>query len=137
MNCPNLLSWILALTLLCTSSTDEKFTSNWIDLQLPKAEALILNLTSNVYRLPDFMNTMNSLKVLIIINTGLIPTELKNLRILGNLPEKNSFRAHIHLFSWSHRYAFQEFDKGVIRYVQHSASYKQMPLTVIRNAAST
>lgn len=80
------------LTLLWMSSADETFTSKWIDLQLPKVEVLILNLTSSLYILPDFMKRMDSLKVLIITNRGLYPIKLKNLQILGALPSLKRIR---------------------------------------------
>ncbi|CAM8918848.1 unnamed protein product [Rhodiola kirilowii] len=84
---------------LVSITTDETFTSKWMDMQLPKAEVLILNLTSKVYGLPDFIRKMHNLKVLIITNYGLFPTKLRNLQILGSLPSLKRIRFKCMSFS--------------------------------------
>jgi Leucine-rich repeat (LRR) protein len=54
-------------------------------MQLPQAEVLILNFQSKKYALPEFVEKMDKLKVLIITNYGLLPAELDDFPLLGSL----------------------------------------------------
>ncbi|PSS21558.1 Disease resistance protein [Actinidia chinensis var. chinensis] len=63
---------------LVSLSTDEMFSSNWHDMQLPKVEVLVLNIQTRDYTLPQFMEKMDQLKVLIITNYGFCSAEIKN-----------------------------------------------------------
>eukprot|EP00261_Vitis_vinifera_P035364 XP_019076607.1 PREDICTED: probable disease resistance protein At5g66890 isoform X1 [Vitis vinifera] len=68
-------------------SVDEMFSSSWCSMQLPEAEALILNFnqTEKKYELPEFMKQMDELKVLVVTNYGFCTAELTNFSILGSL----------------------------------------------------
>ncbi|CAM8912308.1 unnamed protein product [Rhodiola kirilowii] len=77
---------------LVSITTDEQFTSNWSDFQLPNAEVLILNIRTRSYTLPNFMKRMSKLKVLSITNYGLYPAEINNLQIIGSLPSLRRIR---------------------------------------------
>ncbi|CBI23293.3 unnamed protein product, partial [Vitis vinifera] len=72
---------------LVSISTDEMFSSSWCSMQLPEAEALILNFnqTEKKYELPEFMKQMDELKVLVVTNYGFCTAELTNFSILGSL----------------------------------------------------
>ena len=61
-------------------------------MNLPEAEVLILNFQSENYALPDFLKTMNKLKVLIITNHGFFPAELTNFELLGSLTNLKRIR---------------------------------------------
>ncbi|XP_054784910.1 probable disease resistance protein At5g66900 isoform X2 [Prosopis cineraria] len=66
-------------------TTDQKITPSWCDIQAAEAEVLVLNLLTKEYDFPEFMKTMRKLKVLIVMNYGFHPTELKNLELLVSL----------------------------------------------------
>ncbi|KAL6224755.1 hypothetical protein ACLB2K_003610 [Fragaria x ananassa] len=66
---------------LVSISTDCHFSSEWRDIQLPKAEVLVLNSHTKNYGLPEFVKKMEKLKVLIVTN-GFLPAELVNLELL-------------------------------------------------------
>lgn len=61
------------------------FTSEWCKLQPIEVEAFVLNLRQKKYTLPMFINKMNKLKVLIITNYDIHPTELQNFEMLDHL----------------------------------------------------
>ncbi|KAJ4900991.1 Disease resistance protein (NBS-LRR class) family [Raphanus sativus] len=67
-------------------STDDLFSSTWAEMDCPDVEALVLNISSSSYALPNFIATMNKLKVVAIINHGLGPAKLTNLSCLSSLP---------------------------------------------------
>ncbi|CAH8360924.1 unnamed protein product [Eruca vesicaria subsp. sativa] len=71
---------------LLSISTDDLFSSTWVEIDCPNVEALVLNLSSSSYALPNFIATMKKLKVVIIINHGLGPAKLTNLSCLSLLP---------------------------------------------------
>ncbi|KAL1201429.1 putative disease resistance protein [Cardamine amara subsp. amara] len=48
--------------------TDEMTEMEWVDMELPKAEVLILNFTGENYVLPPFIAKMGRLRALVIIN---------------------------------------------------------------------
>ncbi|XP_042493351.1 probable disease resistance protein At5g66900 [Macadamia integrifolia] len=55
---------------LVSIHTGEKFLSNWCNMHLPETEVLILDFFATKYNLPPFMEKMEKLKVLIIVNRG-------------------------------------------------------------------
>ncbi|KAG2298153.1 hypothetical protein Bca4012_009358 [Brassica carinata] len=71
---------------LLSISTDDLFSSTWAEMDCPNVEALVLNLSSSSYALPNFIATMKKLKVVAIINHGLGPAKLTNLSCLSSLP---------------------------------------------------
>ncbi|XP_042492989.1 putative disease resistance protein At5g47280 [Macadamia integrifolia] len=66
---------------LVSIHTGEKFLSNWCNMHLPEAEVLILDFFATNYNLPPFMEEMEKLKVLIIVNHGHYYTQLNCLTI--------------------------------------------------------
>ncbi|XP_061341157.1 probable disease resistance protein At5g66900 [Gastrolobium bilobum] len=73
-------------------STDETFNSDWCDMQPDEAEALVLNISSSQYNLPEFIDKMSKLKVLIVTNYGFHPTELNKFELLGFLSNLKRIR---------------------------------------------
>ncbi|KAM3691745.1 hypothetical protein ACB094_08G034700 [Castanea mollissima] len=71
---------------LLSISTDELFSSRWCNIQAPKVEALVLNFQTGNYTLPEFLEKMVELKVIIITNYGFFPAELSNFQLLKSLP---------------------------------------------------
>ncbi|XP_010028299.1 probable disease resistance protein At5g66900 [Eucalyptus grandis] len=73
---------------LVSISTDKTFSRPWPDLQLPKAEALVLNFETNIqtktYALPEFIEKADKLKVLIVTNYSFSPAELHNFHVIGS-----------------------------------------------------
>ncbi|XP_043687970.1 probable disease resistance protein At5g66890 [Telopea speciosissima] len=77
------------LVSLCTG---EMSSESWYDLQLPKAQTMILNFSTSNYALPPFIKWMRKLKVLIVVNHGRTPAMLSNLITLGELANLKRFR---------------------------------------------
>ncbi|GAV88471.1 NB-ARC domain-containing protein/RPW8 domain-containing protein [Cephalotus follicularis] len=77
---------------LLSISTDETFTSNWCNMQPSEVEVLVLNFQSKRYMLPQFMEKMDKLKVLIITNNGFFHTELGNFPLVGYLSNLKRLR---------------------------------------------
>ncbi|KAA8531757.1 hypothetical protein F0562_006526 [Nyssa sinensis] len=78
---------------LLSISTDETFCSSWKNVQLPAVEVLILKyFRANNYSFPEFMEKMDQLKVLIIINYYFRPAELRNFPLLGSLSSLRRIR---------------------------------------------
>nr|AKE49469.1 NBS-LRR disease resistance protein NBS54 [Dimocarpus longan]AKE49470.1 NBS-LRR disease resistance protein NBS55 [Dimocarpus longan] len=69
---------------LLSISTDEKFSLCWYDMNAPEVEVVVLNLRTNKYTLPNFLENMGKLMVLIVTNNGFLPSELSNFSILGS-----------------------------------------------------
>lgn len=69
---------------LLSISTDGAFSKKWPNMQLPKAEVLVLNFETNSYDLPKFVKKMDKLKVLIVTNFSFLPAELNNFQLLGS-----------------------------------------------------
>lgn len=94
---------------LISISTDDTFSSSWPDIKLPKAEVLILNFRSKNYALPQFMEHMNQLKVLIVTNYGFCPANLQNFPVVGHLSSLKRIRLdHVSISSTlSGSFAFQ------------------------------
>ncbi|CAL5371099.1 unnamed protein product [Camellia sinensis] len=87
---------------LVSISTDEMFSSNWHNMQLPEVEVLVLNIQARNYKLPQFMGKMDRLKVLIITNYGFCSAELSNSSLLGHLLNVRRIRfEHISILSIS------------------------------------
>ncbi|CAN6851450.1 unnamed protein product [Brassica oleracea] len=84
--CLNLKQPIVLNASLLSISTDDSFTSCWVEMHCPDVEVLVLNLYSSNYALPNFIATMKKLKVVMIMNHGLEPTKLTNLSCLSSLP---------------------------------------------------
>lgn len=61
-------------------------------MECPNVQALVLNLSSPNYALPNFIATMKELKVVMIINHGLNPAKLTNLSCLSTLPNLKRIR---------------------------------------------
>ncbi|KAM0000746.1 putative powdery mildew resistance protein, RPW8 [Helianthus debilis subsp. tardiflorus] len=73
-------------------STDETFSSVWYDLKAPKVQALVLNIRSKEYTLPDFIKKLNELKFLCITSYGIYPTELHELPLISSLSNLRRMR---------------------------------------------
>ncbi|KAL3722212.1 hypothetical protein ACJRO7_034563 [Eucalyptus globulus] len=71
---------------LVSISTDGKFSTPWPNLELPAAEALVLNFRTNMqtktYVLPEFITTSPKLKALIVTNYSFFPAELGNFHVI-------------------------------------------------------
>ncbi|KAL4644920.1 hypothetical protein ACB092_02G199000 [Castanea dentata] len=70
---------------LLSISTDELFSWSWCNIQAPKVEVLVLNFKKKNYTLPEFVDKMDELKVLIVTNYGIFHAELSNFQLLGSL----------------------------------------------------
>ncbi|XP_010028291.2 probable disease resistance protein At5g66900 isoform X1 [Eucalyptus grandis] len=70
---------------LVSISTDKTFSTHWPYLELPKAEALVLNfdMQSKTYTLPEFIEKADKLKALIVTNHSFFPAELCNFHVVG------------------------------------------------------
>ncbi|XP_024006781.1 probable disease resistance protein At5g66890 [Eutrema salsugineum] len=90
--CLNLKRPVIINASLLSISTDDSFSSVWVEMDCPNVEALVLNLSSSNYALPNFIATMKKLKVVVIINHGLEPTKLTNLSCLSSLPNLRRIR---------------------------------------------
>ncbi|CAA7056902.1 unnamed protein product [Microthlaspi erraticum] len=78
---------------LLSISTDDLFSSNWVELDCPNVEALILNIiSSSSYALPSFIAGMKKLKVLTITSHGFYPARLSNFSVLSSLPNLKRIR---------------------------------------------
>ncbi|KAI9166018.1 hypothetical protein LWI28_024720 [Acer negundo] len=69
---------------LLSISTDETFSSVWYNINAPEVEVVVLNIRTTEYTLPNFMENMGKLKVLIVTKYGFHPTELSNYSLLGS-----------------------------------------------------
>ncbi|CAI9775608.1 unnamed protein product [Fraxinus pennsylvanica] len=72
-------------------TTDNAFCSNWSNVQIPDVKVLILNFQIKFYTLPEFMERMSRLTVLLVTNYGFtraylenfpLPSQLNNLKRL-------------------------------------------------------
>ncbi|KAG7614490.1 Powdery mildew resistance protein RPW8 domain [Arabidopsis suecica] len=77
---------------LLSISTDDLFSSKWLEMDCPNVEALVLNLSSSDYALPSFISGMKKLKVLTITNHGFYPARLSNFSCLSSLPNLKRIR---------------------------------------------
>ncbi|KAF8025812.1 hypothetical protein BT93_F2593 [Corymbia citriodora subsp. variegata] len=73
---------------LVSISTDGTFSTSWPNLQLPKAEVLVLNFETNIqtkiYTLPEFIEKADNLKAFIVTNYSFFPAELRNFHVNGS-----------------------------------------------------
>ncbi|KAJ4887557.1 putative disease resistance protein [Raphanus sativus] len=90
--CLNLKQPVVLNASLLSVSTDDSFTSCWVEMDCPNVEVLVLNLYSSNYALPNFIATMKKLKVVMIMNHGLEPSKLTNLSCLSSLPNLRRIR---------------------------------------------
>ncbi|XP_013611364.1 PREDICTED: probable disease resistance protein At5g66900 isoform X3 [Brassica oleracea var. oleracea] len=77
---------------LLSISTDDLFSSNWVEIDCPSVEVLVLHLSSSDYALPSFIAGMRKLKVLTITNHGFYPARLSNFSCLSLLPNLKRIR---------------------------------------------
>ncbi|KAM1073582.1 hypothetical protein PS2_018312 [Malus domestica] len=77
---------------LLSISTDGDFSEKWPNMQAPEAEVLVVNFETKNYALPEFVEKMDKLKVLILKNDGLLPAELDNFELLGSLSNLKRIR---------------------------------------------
>nr|BAJ34016.1 unnamed protein product [Eutrema halophilum] len=78
--------------------TGEMSEMEWFDMELPKAEVLILHFTSDSYVLPPFIAKMSKLRALVIINSGMSPARLHDFSSFTNLAKLRSLwleRVHV------------------------------------------
>lgn len=71
---------------------------DWFDMELPKAEVLILNFSGEKFVLPPFIAKMGRLGALVIINNGMSPARLQDFSIFTNLAKLRSLwleRVHV------------------------------------------
>lgn len=71
---------------------DEKFSSSWPSMQAPEVEVLLLNFQTGKYSLPEFIEGMNKLKVLVLYNYGFVPAEVSNFPLLSSLSNLKRIR---------------------------------------------
>ncbi|KAF8115254.1 hypothetical protein N665_0029s0092 [Sinapis alba] len=78
--------------------TEEMTEMEWFDMELPKAEVLILNFSAESYVLPPFIAKMGRLRALVIINNGMSPARLHDFSTFTNLAKLKSLwleRVHV------------------------------------------
>ncbi|XP_008241545.1 PREDICTED: probable disease resistance protein At5g66900 [Prunus mume] len=77
---------------LVSISTDGLSSAKWDNMDLPKAEVLVLNFQTENYVLPKCVKQMSKLKVLIVTNYGVLQADLSNFKLLGSLPNLKRIR---------------------------------------------
>ncbi|XP_059458896.1 probable disease resistance protein At5g66900 [Corylus avellana] len=77
---------------LMSISTDEMFSSSWCNIEPSEVEVLVLNLQTKNYTLPEFVEKMDKLKVLIVTNYGFFHAELGNFQLLESAPYLKKIR---------------------------------------------
>ncbi|CAN6563032.1 unnamed protein product [Malus baccata var. baccata] len=77
---------------LLSITTDEGFSTKWHDMQMPEVEVLVLNFQTKNYALPESVDNMDELKVVIVTNYGFLPAELSNFQLLSSLPNLRRIR---------------------------------------------
>ncbi|PRQ47887.1 putative transferase, protein kinase RLK-Pelle-RLCK-VIIa-2 family [Rosa chinensis] len=70
---------------LLSVSTDRAFSRKWHYMQVPKVEVLVLNFQTEKYELPDFLDKIDKLKVLVVTNYGSSSAQLSNFQLVGSL----------------------------------------------------
>ncbi|KAF2538371.1 hypothetical protein F2Q70_00006679 [Brassica cretica] len=79
-------------------NAQEMTEMEWFDMELPKAEVLILNFSAESYVLPPFIAKMGRLRALVIINNGMSPAHLHDFSTFTNLAKLKSLwleRVHV------------------------------------------
>jgi Leucine-rich repeat (LRR) protein len=82
----------LLVTLYTIIFADELFSWTWCKIQAPNVEVLVLNFQTQNYTLPEFVEKMDKLKVLIVTNYGFFHAEISNFQLLGSLPNLKRIR---------------------------------------------
>ncbi|CAL8170835.1 unnamed protein product [Prunus armeniaca] len=77
---------------LLSISSDGVFSTKWQSIQLPEVEVLVLNIQTKNYALPQFVEKIDKLKVLIVTNYGVLQADLSNFKLLGSLPNLKRIR---------------------------------------------
>ncbi|PRQ55606.1 putative powdery mildew resistance protein, RPW8 [Rosa chinensis] len=77
---------------LVSISSDGMFSTIWHNIELAEVEVLVLNFNRENYALPEFVEKMENLKVLIVRNHGSLPAELSNFHLLDSLPNLKRIR---------------------------------------------
>ncbi|XP_059456250.1 probable disease resistance protein At5g66900 [Corylus avellana] len=77
---------------LLSISTDEMFSSSWCNIEPSAVEVLVLNFQTKNYKLPEFVEKMYKLKVLIVTNYGFFHAELGNFQLLESVPYLEKIR---------------------------------------------
>ncbi|XP_011039221.1 PREDICTED: probable disease resistance protein At5g66900 isoform X2 [Populus euphratica] len=77
---------------LLSISTDENFSSSWSTMQAPEVEVLLLNFQTEKFSLPEFIERMDKLRVLVLHNYGFVPSEMSNFPLLGSLSNLKRIR---------------------------------------------
>ncbi|XP_044470008.1 probable disease resistance protein At5g66900 [Mangifera indica] len=77
---------------LLSITTDDTFSSSWYDLEAPAVEVVVLNVRTKEYTMPNFMEKMKNLKVLIVTGCGFLPVELSDFQLLSSLPNLKRIR---------------------------------------------
>ncbi|CAF2089145.1 unnamed protein product [Brassica napus] len=90
--CLNQIEPIIINASLLSITTDDLFSANWIEMECPNVETLILNISSQNFALPSFIAGMKKLKVLIITNHGSYPARLTKFSCLSLLPNLKRIR---------------------------------------------
>ncbi|XP_051139381.1 probable disease resistance protein At4g33300 [Andrographis paniculata] len=70
--------------------TGEMSEMEWLQMNCPKTEVLVLNFSSNTYFLPPFIKTMPKLRALILINYSNTNAFLKNASVFSSLTNLRS-----------------------------------------------
>ncbi|XP_062010912.1 probable disease resistance protein At5g66900 [Rosa rugosa] len=79
-------------TRLLSISSDGVFSTTLNNIQLSEVEVLVLNFSTDIYALPEFVAEMENLKVLIVTNHGSLPAKLSNFQLLDSLPNLKRIR---------------------------------------------
>ncbi|XP_010547507.1 PREDICTED: probable disease resistance protein At5g66900 [Tarenaya hassleriana] len=77
---------------LLSICTDDSFSSEWVDMDFPEVEALVLNISTLNYGLPGFIAKMEKLKLLTVTNHGFFPAEVSNFSCFRSLPNLRRIR---------------------------------------------
>ncbi|PIN11233.1 hypothetical protein CDL12_16159 [Handroanthus impetiginosus] len=70
--------------------TGEMSEMDWLRMDCPKTEVLVLNFSSAAYFLPPFLSNMPKLRALILINYGSSNAILRNTSVFSSLPNLRS-----------------------------------------------
>ncbi|KAL6139648.1 hypothetical protein ACLB2K_057950 [Fragaria x ananassa] len=78
---------------LVSISTDREFSVKLPNMEFPEAEVLILNFQSETsFALPEFVERMHKLKMLLVLNYSGCYVEMDNFELLGSLSNLRSLR---------------------------------------------
>ncbi|XP_050128004.1 probable disease resistance protein At5g66900 [Malus sylvestris] len=77
---------------LLSISSDGMFSGEWQSVHVPQVEVLVLNFKTENNALPEFVEKIGNLKVLIVTNYGFLPTGLNNFDLLGSLSNLKRIR---------------------------------------------